>query len=324
MTYELPPRKRNAPTGSQFMARVGKIYGSDYEKKVVLEILSGNVPDFMSPENWREITMKGKVDGMEVEIRLKVCPDYLAIGSNEDYVRVPLSPVTLQRLADALGWALPTVKVVDEIYRIAGRENSLVRLIDGQMVSQDLKKKVRPPRSNKDVLLANIWNSPRYRSYISRFMTTSEFALRQSKMADREKKGMPKHALVCGNKKDVVVHKVPDEQRYKRRLIQYRPFHPQGLDYGAHPQTHIDYSLGARFVHQNVTVTIRGKKTVEIPATYEGIIKDKKTDMYKILSEARFDISQVYRKPLPHVTLRTVPVEKPKEKPRKRAKLRMV
>ena len=46
-------------------------------------------------------------------------PDYLAVGSDEDYFLIPISPNTAQRIADALGCSLPTPKMVDEIYAAA-------------------------------------------------------------------------------------------------------------------------------------------------------------------------------------------------------------
>ena len=43
-------------------------------------------------------------------------PDYLAIGSNEDYCRIPMNPHTAQGLADAFGASLITAKISDQIY----------------------------------------------------------------------------------------------------------------------------------------------------------------------------------------------------------------
>ena len=45
--------------------------------------------------------------------------DYLAVGSDDDFVRVPLTPQTAQKIADRLGCVLPTRKLVDAIDRNA-------------------------------------------------------------------------------------------------------------------------------------------------------------------------------------------------------------
>src|SRR5437763_11764707 len=46
-------------------------------------------------------------------------PDSLAIGSDGDFVRVPITPMTAARIADAFGCYLPTRKIVDEVYKAA-------------------------------------------------------------------------------------------------------------------------------------------------------------------------------------------------------------
>ena len=62
MVKKFPPRKKEAMTGSQFIRllteRGIKAYGPEYEKLVLEQIKAGNVPDFMRPENWREVTIK--------------------------------------------------------------------------------------------------------------------------------------------------------------------------------------------------------------------------------------------------------------------------
>src|SRR5207249_1090590 len=52
-------------------------------------------------------------------IHLEVMPDYLAVGSNADWVRVPMNPYTAQRIADAFGCQLPTTRIADEVWRSA-------------------------------------------------------------------------------------------------------------------------------------------------------------------------------------------------------------
>ena len=45
--------------------------------------------------------------------------DYIAIGSNKDYLYIPLTPLTAQYLADKMSCMLPTKKIVDIIYNKA-------------------------------------------------------------------------------------------------------------------------------------------------------------------------------------------------------------
>jgi hypothetical protein len=48
-----------------------------------------------------------------------VAPDYLAIGSDDDYFLTPLTRLTAQVIADSLDCVLPTHKMVADIYASA-------------------------------------------------------------------------------------------------------------------------------------------------------------------------------------------------------------
>ena len=57
--------------------------------------------------------------GKEHTAAIDVMPDYLTVGSDTDFVRVPTTPMTAARIADAFGCARPTRKVVDAVYAAA-------------------------------------------------------------------------------------------------------------------------------------------------------------------------------------------------------------
>src|SRR5262245_21275387 len=50
---------------------------------------------------------------------VRVAADYLAIGQPDDFVRVPLSPLSAQRICDMLDTMLPTPRLVDLLWRSA-------------------------------------------------------------------------------------------------------------------------------------------------------------------------------------------------------------
>lgn len=52
-----------------------------------------------------------------------VAPDYLSLGTDDDWARVPLTPMTAQEVADSFHCFLPTRKMVNDIY-----EQSAVKL----------------------------------------------------------------------------------------------------------------------------------------------------------------------------------------------------
>lgn len=72
-------------------------------QKIIAEIEKGNVPD--SCRNMKTITMQG-ADGTKISFRTSA--GYLAIGTNEDNIRVPLSGPMAKRITDHFGWTLPT------------------------------------------------------------------------------------------------------------------------------------------------------------------------------------------------------------------------
>jgi len=109
----IPERPTDALEGSAFANQVWNSSIIDREIAVVNEILSGNVPSFS--RKLKAITIAGSSYEM---IFFAVC-DYMAIGSDQDYFYIPMTPSTAQYLADSLNCTLPTKKMVDIIYNRA-------------------------------------------------------------------------------------------------------------------------------------------------------------------------------------------------------------
>jgi hypothetical protein len=110
----IPPRPNDAMTGSQFMAEVVGLSLTAREQRVLEEITSGNIPDFL--RGWVAINVSGFVGGQQRNATYYVLPDYLCIGSDDDFVRMPMTPLIAQPIADAFECILPTRKMVDDIY----------------------------------------------------------------------------------------------------------------------------------------------------------------------------------------------------------------
>jgi hypothetical protein len=114
----LPPRQINAKSGSQIVKRLLDADPAERERVIAQEILRGNVPD-----RWRQfvdVEMNAKDAGGTLhKVTLRVDPDYLCVGSDADFVRIPLTPHTAQLIADVAGCMLPTQKMVDDIHRVA-------------------------------------------------------------------------------------------------------------------------------------------------------------------------------------------------------------
>jgi hypothetical protein len=116
-TLPLPQRSASSPTGSEFAARAASLDLGQREQLAYTEIVAGNIPSFLL--KLCPVTVTNSNSTATNIATYYVTPDYLAIGSDEDYLLLPLSPNTAQRLADSLGCSLPTRKMVDDIYATA-------------------------------------------------------------------------------------------------------------------------------------------------------------------------------------------------------------
>ena len=102
----IPPRPADAPGGVAFMKSIAGLSRNAREEAIASEIGRGNIPDFLRTFQSITVTAKGKA-GKYHTANYEVMPDYLAVGSDADFVRVPMSPLTAQRIADIFGCALP-------------------------------------------------------------------------------------------------------------------------------------------------------------------------------------------------------------------------
>jgi hypothetical protein len=114
----LPPRRSGAKPGREVINELLNADPNERERVIAHEILQGNVPD-----SWRkfpEIVIDAEdADGAKHQVKLRVSPDYLSVGNDQDFVRIPLTPYTAQLIADVTGCILPTRRLVDEIDRAA-------------------------------------------------------------------------------------------------------------------------------------------------------------------------------------------------------------
>lgn len=227
----LPPRAADAPTGRDFAARIATLNLAAREAAVVAEVMRGNVPDF-----WRhfvDINLEGRAT-------IAVAPDYLAVGSDDDYLFTPLSPATAQALADQLGCVLPTRKLVNAIYHAA---------------SLRLEPAPIPPGDA---------------------MTTAPvFAQHNATVREQRAAALAKHplgTLVAGHKKDVVL--TPQLADAPGKVAIYGWHKPDGTAiqplFLGHTSAWVDYSHGVRFIRRDMTLD-------GAPTTIDAVLADPKT-----------------------------------------------
>ena len=164
----IPPRAAGALTGSAFIASVAALSREEREAAIRRELLAGNIPSFLRMLRRVEVAAAGP-DGVMHSLAYEVMPDYLAVGSDEDFVRMPMNPYTAQTFCDAFGFVLPTRKMVNDTWAAAAvqldphplteeRESPLTflehhRIIEKQLQGKDHGKLVAGIK--KDVVVSN-------------------------------------------------------------------------------------------------------------------------------------------------------------------------
>jgi hypothetical protein len=145
-------------------------------------------------------------------------PDYLAVGSDSDFVHVPLSMPASAAIARTFGFVLPTGKIVDAIHEQATYKLRPQPLAPGPQMTQ-----------------------PDY-------VLTHERRIRRQEVEEMVEAG----ALVAGHKKDVVLTNLlalhPDRVAiYGWHYPDGRVIQPLSVVHGAH---YADYSHGVRLVSE--------------------------------------------------------------------------
>jgi hypothetical protein len=115
LTQAIPERAAQDLTGSQFAQYVSKMNSEQREETILEEISKGNLPEFLR----RLVPVKFECEltnGQSLTAIIFVTPDYLAIGSDSDFLRIPMNLHTAIAIAERFGFILPTRKMVDAIY----------------------------------------------------------------------------------------------------------------------------------------------------------------------------------------------------------------
>jgi len=217
----MPRRSRNADGANTVLARLNTIEGVTRDALIVREVLSGNIPGFL--RDLRPVSLRGfAADGSRTVITLCVTPDYLAVGSDRDHVRIPLGLRAATRIGSAFGMVLPTPRMVDLIYRAA-----------------DLRLAPRPMPAGSRM---------RSTDYLTRHNETVA--------AQISRAGVSPGALISGHKKDVVLTTRLAERPGRVAIYGWHrtngaPIQPLSTVHGA---GYADYSHGIRLVSRTAYV----------------------------------------------------------------------
>lgn len=244
LTRSIPAGPRLALTGSQFAAFVAKMDSRQREQAILKEVLAGNLPGFLRNLIPVKLNYRGS-HGQTVTATIFAMPEYLAIGSDKDYLRIPMNLDSASAVARQLGFILPTRKIVDAIYAQAAFHFSPEPMMAG----------------------------PEMRS-------TEYYRVHNEKIeAQSRVLGVTPGALVSGDKKDVV--STNRLERNPGRIAIYGwhrltgvPIQPLSTVHGA---CYADYSHGIRLVSETVLVDGEARSVYDVlqdPAL-AGVLSDE-------------------------------------------------
>jgi hypothetical protein len=238
----IPTRNISAVTGSKFIDLNININGDIREQNILKEFLEGNITDFMRNFIPVNITSGGN------SITYLVMNDYLSIGSDNDYVRMPMNPLTAQKIADQYDCTLPTRKMVLDIWK-----NSSIQL-------EPLP-----------------WGPP----YDSSMMNTDRIKIHNQKI-QKQLIGKDITKLISGHKKDVVISNTIAPNNPNKRVVIFgwiqkngKPI--QGLNYWSHEVTYRDYAHGIRLIANDVMINNSPARIQDIftDATLCNLVSDE-------------------------------------------------
>lgn len=216
-SLNVPALTTQRTSGTEFFKTVAAFKWAARDSLAVQEILSGNIPSFLQ----KFVPVSAEITdstGIVHHAVFFVSPDYLSIGTDEDWARIPLTPMAAQKIADSFYCFLPTRKMVDLIY-------------------QQATVKLEPV--------------PMYA-----FRDSSVTMWQHHLIIEGQRKG--RKGLIAGIKKDVVISgkiyrdvKPNREAIYGWHQLNGKPIQPL---YTGHINWWVDYSHGIRLIYRKIRI----------------------------------------------------------------------
>ncbi len=235
-------------TGTQFYQQTMKMQWRERDSLAFEKILSGNFPTFLKKFNKIDVTSIDTATNKTIKASIYVMPDYLSIGTDADWARIPLTPITAQQIADSFDCFLPTKKIVDIVYNAAA-----VKLEPVPM-------------------------------YIYRDSTVTMWQHNLIIEGQRNKR----KGLIAGIKKDVVISDKVSRDAKPNRVAIYgwhrlngQPIQPL---YMGHVNWYADYSHGIRLVYRKIKVNGNWMDYTEVlkdPVLRKLICDEQHCDFYR-------------------------------------------
>lgn len=243
--WKLPPRANDAQSASQLAAKISELKLEEREHRLLQEVQAGNVPDRIrqlrpirlsrsatnaQATNTPATNEHGDSDSQPVVVAW-IMPDYVAVGSNTDFIRIPVTPMFASKLASATGTRLITAKLSDDIW-----------------AASDVKLEPHPLTQDREKFATFVQHHQLIENQVRPILEKRRFAPDDSSW------------IISGIKKDVVDSKLlqRDKSNEKNKVAIYGWHHRNGRPiqplYVGHAATYVDYSHGLRLMSDSVLV----------------------------------------------------------------------
>ncbi|HEX6847644.1 MAG TPA: hypothetical protein VF144_11740 [Chitinophagaceae bacterium] len=237
------PDRSSSLTGNEFYHKAFAMKWKERDSFAIKEIFAGNIPSFLKKFEKVKASITDSTTGKTIQAAYFVSPDYLSIGTDDDWARINITPLAAQKIADSFHCFLPTRKMVDDIYKAA-------------------KIKLEPV--------------PMYA-----FRDSTPTMWHHHLIIEGQRKG--RKGLIAGIQKDVVisgkVSRDPKPDRvaiYGWHKLDGEPIQPL---YTGHVYWWVDYSQGIRLIYRKIKVgpkgLLRRKKWMDYAEVLEDPILQK-------------------------------------------------
>jgi hypothetical protein len=208
---DLPhPAASETTTGSNFLQETASFRYQSRQEVAVSRILEGNIPFYL-----RELVPVQFRNAQNEFVTIWVTADYLAIGTDKDFIRMPLSMPSAQKIAKATNMYLPTAVMADSIYAQAHNRLNPMPMKPGEQ------------------------------------MRSNDYYRRHNEMIEEQLAGVEKGLLVAGHRKDVVITNRLKQRGERVAIYGWHyavdaPIQPLST---VHSKDYEDYSHGLRLVY---------------------------------------------------------------------------
>lgn len=238
-------------TGTEFGNSIMSIgLNQTREDLIFAQFKAGNVPDFMRKAMPITVAMGNN------SLTYWTLPDVLCVGTDADYLRTSINPLTARKVADLFNAILPTRKMAYQIWQAA-------------------TIKLTP--------------SPNGPPYDATMLSTERMIFHNTKIQTALGNRTPGE-LITGHKKDIVLS--AGLATYPKNVAIVGWWYPSGqmiqpLNYVSHDRFYTDYSHGTRLIHRQMIINGQWYEAYDVLRT--KLLADLISD------EGTFDASQMYK-----------------------------